>query len=94
MCIICLPSLPLKEGKVCCPSCRKLSSYEEHIKVTYTEVGRWDALLKVAEEWANVDTKDVDVNVDDPTDDEEMSSSSEGEENDSDNNRLLISFIW
>lgn len=86
MCIICLPSLPLKEGKVCCPSCRKLSSYEEHIKVTYTEVGRWDALLKVAEEWTKLDTKDVDV--DDSTDDEEKSSLSVGEGNDSDNNRL------
>lgn len=89
VCNVCLPSLPLVQGRVSCPTCRSLCLYEEHERVTYTEVGRWDALLEVAKEWARVDTRSADESTDDGfVDNEEESVFGNGEGSDDD--RLLV----
>ncbi|KAF9464395.1 hypothetical protein BDZ94DRAFT_1256346 [Collybia nuda] len=90
VCNICLPSLPLVQGRVSCPTCRSLCLYEEHERVTYTEVGRWDALLEVAKEWAKIDTRSADESTEDEfVDNEEEPGSGNGQDSDNDRSHIV-----
>lgn len=51
------------EGTVACPSCRKPLTRDSFQPLQYTESERWDELLKVATDWAKLDSPDLDVEV-------------------------------
>jgi hypothetical protein len=51
----------IAEGTVACPSCRKPCASDSFQRVQHTESERWDELLKVATEWAELDIPDLNV---------------------------------
>lgn len=48
------------EGTVPCPSCRKPCASDSFQRVQHTESERWDELLKVATEWTELDSPELD----------------------------------